>query len=339
MESSRFGFDFPPAYKFDPTDVDIVAHYLLPRAIGFPNPKEHAIIDDDPCSWPPWELMRRHGHDDSDQVFFFGPPRVPDPRKKAARAVAPGKDDGVGGTWDGQKSHAVRLVLFLRGAGAGGPRLEVTYKRHNLSYYHGSQKNKTSGWVMHDYQIIDPPHLAGTVLSRVRITGREKKKEGKQQQKQAAADAAGKQLVVVPPGSDQAGPSNYYAQPVGEGEEYGAAGAMGDNTGVCYDGDGNAYYMYGGDGSGGGGGDCLLLAGDGSSYAYANGDDTGETTGGYNPDDANNYNHDFGSHGYPAGGSGGGGSSGNCLFHVGDGNSYEYTDGGNGSLEAEEQMC
>nr|XP_034569737.1 NAC transcription factor 56-like [Setaria viridis] len=293
MEASRFGFDFPPAYKFDPTDADIVAHYLLPRAIGFPNPYAHAIIDDDPYSCPPWEFMRRHGHAGSDHAFFFGPQREPDPRKKAARTVAPG-EDGVGGTWDGQRSDATRLVLLRAGAGAEGPRLEVTYKRHNLSYYHGPQKKKTSGWVMHEYQIIDPPHLAGTILSRVKITGKEKKNEGKQQKQ---ADA-GQQ--VVPPGPDQAGPSNYYHQPVGGGEEYG--GAMGDNTGVCYVGDGNDYYMYEGDGSGGG--DCFP-AGDGGSYA----------------DDGNNYsNQDSGYCGYPDGGGG--------FFHVGDNNSYEYPDGG-----------
>ena len=74
MEAYRFGFDLPAANKFDPTDADIVARYLLPRAVGFPNPHGHAVIDADPCSCPPWELMRRHGHAGSDHAFFFGRP-------------------------------------------------------------------------------------------------------------------------------------------------------------------------------------------------------------------------------------------------------------------------
>ncbi|RLM69754.1 hypothetical protein C2845_PM17G03430 [Panicum miliaceum] len=270
MEAYRFGFNLPPANKFDPTDADIVAHYLLPRAVGFPNPHGHAIIDANPCSCPPWEFMRRHGHADSDHAFFFGRPRDPDPRKRTTRAVDPG-EDGVGGTWDGQRSGAARLVLTR---GGGGARLEVTYKRHNLSYYHGPQKSKTSGWVMHDYQIVDPPHLFGTVLYRIRITDRRKK----QQQQADAVAVAGHQ--VVPPGPDQPGPSNYC-------EAY--SGVVGD-TGACYAGGGGKYYlddgssyylnqdsscyMYHGDGSGGDR-DYFLNVGDDSSFECPDGGNGG----------------------------------------------------------------
>ncbi|KAK3119469.1 hypothetical protein QOZ80_9AG0670970 [Eleusine coracana subsp. coracana] len=84
MEAWRFGFDpsLPPAFKFDPTDADLVAYYLLPRALNIPNNNPpyyaHAVVDADPGSCPPWELLRRHGH-----AFFFGPPR--DPRRPAGR--------------------------------------------------------------------------------------------------------------------------------------------------------------------------------------------------------------------------------------------------------------
>ncbi|RLM57720.1 hypothetical protein C2845_PM18G02060 [Panicum miliaceum] len=243
MEAYRFGFNLPPANKFDPTDADIVAHYLLPRAVGFPNPYGHAIIDADPCSCPPWEFMRRHGHADSDHAFFFGRPRGPEPRKRAVRAVDPG-EDGVGGTWNGQRSEATRLVLSHGGGGGpGAARLEVTYKRHSLSYYHGPQKSKTSGWVMHDYQIVDPPHLSGTVLYRVRITDRRKQQ---QQQQADAVTVAGHQ--VVPPGPDQPGPSNY-----------------------CED---LSCYMYHGDGSGGDD-DYFFNVGDDNSFECPDGGNGG----------------------------------------------------------------
>ncbi|KAF8731004.1 hypothetical protein HU200_016884 [Digitaria exilis] len=226
MEASRFGFNLPPSYKFDPTDTDIVAHYLLPRAVGFPNPYAHAVIDADPCSCPPWELMRRHGHGDTDQALFIGPPRDPERRnKRADRTVAAGEDDGVGGTWDGQKSELTRLVLLRGGAGGGGE-MEITYKRHHLSYYHdddggGARKKKkrrssTSGWVMYDYQIVEPEHLSGVVLSRIKITDRSKKTKKKKKKGKRKQPAAGGELmkVVLPPGGpDQAGPSNYYLPP------------------------------------------------------------------------------------------------------------------------------
>ncbi|PAN41497.1 hypothetical protein PAHAL_8G047700 [Panicum hallii] len=295
MEAYRFGFNLPPANKFDPTDADIVAHYLLPRAVGFPNPHGHAIIDADPCSCPPWEFMRRHGHADSDHAFFFGRPRGPEPRKRAARAVDPG-EDGVGGTWDGQRSEATRFVLSRGGgAGPGAARLEVTYKRHSLSYYHGPQKSKTSGWVMHDYQIVDPPHLSGTVLYRVRITDRRKQQQ--QQQEADAVTVAGHQ--VVPPGPDQPGPSNYC-----EVQEYG--GLVGD-TGGCYAGGGrggNNNYLHDGGVIGETGG--YDYVGDGSSHYL---------------------NQDLSCYMYHGDGSGG---DDDYFFNVGDDNSFECPDGGNG---------
>ncbi|CAL4995078.1 unnamed protein product [Urochloa decumbens] len=342
MEAWRFGFNLPPANKFDPTDADIVAHYLLPRAVGYPNPYAHAIIDADPCSCPPWELLRRHGHGESDHAFFFAPPRVPDPKKRAYRAVAPGEDDGVGGTWDGQRSDAIRLVLLRGGDGDGARPLEITFRRANLSYYHGQQKKKTSGWVMHEYQIVDPPHLSATVLSRVRITrdGKKMKKQQQQQQgkekdkqQQAAAvdgdGGAGRQ--VVPPGPDQPGPSNYYGQP-GPSNYYdqpvGGGGVMGD-TSVCYGGGGgggnNLYEGYGS-----GGGDCFAAGDDGGSYDANGGGVMGET-GAYYGDGGNGYlNHGSGYYLDHGDGSGGGGC---YCFDVRDGNSYDYeyhNNGGNG---------
>ncbi|RLM70096.1 NAC domain-containing protein 18-like [Panicum miliaceum] len=154
MEASRFGFDpaLPPECKFDPTDADIVAHYLLPRAAGVPDPPyAHAVIDDDTCSCAPWELLRRHGHGGSDHAFFVGPPGDPVAR-----------------------------------AGRGGAELRLRYRRYNLAYYRAGDPS-TSGWVMHEYHILRPRLLPGAVLSRIRITDRGKKERKKQQEAAAAA--------------------------------------------------------------------------------------------------------------------------------------------------------
>ncbi|XP_039778108.1 uncharacterized protein LOC120645383 [Panicum virgatum] len=237
MEAYRFGFDLPAANKFDPTEADIVARYLLPRAVGFPNPHGHAVIDADPCSCPPWELMRRHGHAGSDHAFF-GRPRSQD-RKRIVRAVGPG-EDGVGGTWDGQKSGATRLVLSRAGGGAAAPRLEVTYKRHNLSYYHGPQPPE------------DPDQRLG----------------------HADADAVAGHQVVIPPGPDQPGPSNYC-----EVEEHGGAvgdtgGYYADDDGSQYlNQDLSCYMLYDGDGSGDG--DYLFNVGDDNSFQCPDGGNGG----------------------------------------------------------------
>ncbi|KAG2594611.1 NAC domain-containing protein 18-like [Panicum virgatum] len=143
MEASRFGFDpsLPPACKFDPTDADIVAYYLLPRAVGHSNPHAHAVIDADPCSCPPWELMRRHGHAGSDHAFFFGP-TTKHGSHRASRTVPAGEG---GGTWHGQTSDETGLVLVRRGG--DGPEISLKSKKWQFSYL--DSERRTTGWVMH----------------------------------------------------------------------------------------------------------------------------------------------------------------------------------------------
>ncbi|KAL6870792.1 hypothetical protein ACP4OV_014640 [Aristida adscensionis] len=201
MEATRFGFDpaLPRAYKFDPTDADLVAFYLIPRALRLPNPHDHAVIVDDPASCPPWELLRRNNHADSDHAFFFGP--VPDQARNGGRKnrAVPAGEHGPGGTWRGQKGREGNLVL-ARGGGAG--EMEFRYVKYELTYYSNEAKG-SSGWVMHEYQITSPP-LPHAIISRVKITDRAKKHRRLLQQQQAAA--AARQFVPFP---YQPGPSNY----------------------------------------------------------------------------------------------------------------------------------
>jgi len=181
MEAYRFGFDLPAANKFDPTDADIVARYLLPRAVGFPNPHGHAVIDADPCSCPPWELMRRHGHAGSDHAFFFGP-TTKHGSHRASRTVPAGEG---GGTWHGQTSVETGLVLVRRGG--DGPEISLKYKKWQFSYL--DSERRTTGWVMHEYMITDPLlPVPGAVISRVRMDAKAKKKL---QQPAPAADNNG----------------------------------------------------------------------------------------------------------------------------------------------------
>ncbi|KAL6870789.1 hypothetical protein ACP4OV_014637 [Aristida adscensionis] len=240
MEATRFGFDpaLPRAYKFDPTDADLVAFYLIPRALRLPNPHEHAVIDDDPASCPPWELLRRNNHADSDHAFFFPPPRDPASGAPVTRKVPAGAH-GAGGTWRGQKGELGRLVL-ARGAGAGAPTMEFVYRKFNLSYCRAEDGGKkASGWVMHEYQITSPPLRSGVVLAHVKITNTARKALRRRA-------AAAQQGMAVPwPYQDQPGPSNYVAvghasgnalaSGKGDGGEASSSGAHHD--GVAYQGD------------------------------------------------------------------------------------------------------
>jgi hypothetical protein len=157
MEALRFGFDpaMPPAFKFDPTDDDLVAHYLLPRALGILNPPfAHAIIDADPASLPPPDLLALHGHAASHQAFFFD---VTTKKGGNRERVVKG---GAGGLWRGQQGHYFTLTLLR----PGGGEVDIKYKRYDLTYKtfdeeteERSKKRKRtqggapSGWVMHEY--------------------------------------------------------------------------------------------------------------------------------------------------------------------------------------------
>ncbi|KAL6870846.1 hypothetical protein ACP4OV_014694 [Aristida adscensionis] len=265
MEATRFGFDpaLPRAYKFDPTDADLVAFYLIPRALRLPNPHDHAVIDDDPASCPPWELLRRNNHAGSRHAFFFPPPRGPAAGAHVARRV-PAGEHGPGGTWRGQKGELGRLVL-ARGSGAGAPTMEFVYRKLNLSYCRAEDGGKkTSGWVMHEYQITSPPLRSGVVLAHVKITNTARKALRQQAAAAAAAAAAQPGMAVPWPYQDQPGPSSYLA---GGGQNDGEASSSGaQNGGVAHQGGGRG--GVGMVGETGGYFTRLLNGGEGHGYGF-----------------------------------------------------------------------
>ncbi|KAF7086973.1 hypothetical protein CFC21_090205 [Triticum aestivum] len=168
MEASRFGFQTAPAFKFDPTDADLVAHYLLPRAVGVPDPPfAHAIIENDLAGLPPADLLARHGHGGSHHAFFMHTAAdAPEIRERGVKG-------GAGGRWRGQKASVETVTLVH----PDGSELDMKYRRSELSYERdageGEKKGQdagaaadATGWVMHEYQIVSPP-LQSTVLSRI----------------------------------------------------------------------------------------------------------------------------------------------------------------------------
>uniref|UniRef100_J3N6G3 NAC domain-containing protein n=1 Tax=Oryza brachyantha TaxID=4533 RepID=J3N6G3_ORYBR len=179
MEASRFGFLMYsgfPACKFNPTDADIVASYLLRAMYGpdqFPSPyPAGAVIEDDAARCEPWALMRDPGHATSAHAFFVRDDLARaassdgDRRRRVPRAVKNG--------WHIQKTKEATLTILRDG---GGGELDVGYKRRHLSFHRAGESTST-GWVMHEYEITSPA-LPGTVLSRIRATPRARAKDKK----------------------------------------------------------------------------------------------------------------------------------------------------------------
>lgn len=219
MEAARFGFGpaMPPAFKFHPTDDDIVAHYLLPRALGFQSPPfAHAVIEDDPASLPPPDLLARHGHGASHHAFFVDTIDMSKNDGRRERAIK----GGAGGLWRGQQSHFFTLTLLS----ADGREVDIDYKRYDLTYKKLGEEETTkgkkrkrengngnggvpSGWVMHEYKIISP-ELQTTVLSRIKLTNGKIKVDRQQAE---AEDNPAQHQVFAP--TEQPGPSYYQEQP------------------------------------------------------------------------------------------------------------------------------
>ncbi|OEL26734.1 hypothetical protein BAE44_0012243 [Dichanthelium oligosanthes] len=166
MEVPR-ALGLPAGFIFAPEDGDVVAHYLLPRILGQPLPLDGLILDDDPLSARPWELLQRNGC--KDDAFFFALGQAKSSKGSRQKRTCAG-----GGFWNGERKCADGEKLRVPGPGGA----EVAWRKKSLSFQEGGEKGST-GWVMHEYAITAPDHLADSQLRlyRIRFSGHGKKRK------------------------------------------------------------------------------------------------------------------------------------------------------------------
>jgi hypothetical protein len=186
MEVPR-ALGFPPGFLFAPEDGDLVAHYLLPRVLGQPLPVDGLIVDDDPLSAPPWELLKRNGCKDDALFFALG-------QAKSSKGSRQKRTCAGGGFWNGERLRTCLDGEKLRVPGHGGAGMEVAWTKRSLSFQEGGEKSST-GWVMHEYAITAPDHLAEPQLRlcRIRFSG-----HGKKRKRGEAADSATDEAAPAP---------------------------------------------------------------------------------------------------------------------------------------------
>ncbi|PUZ61407.1 hypothetical protein GQ55_4G273700 [Panicum hallii var. hallii] len=167
MEVPR-ALGLPPGFLFAPEDGDVVAHYLLRRILGQALPLDGLILDDDPLSAPPWELLERNGC--KDDAFFFALGQAKSGKGSRQKRTCAG-----GGFWNGERSCVDGEKLRIPGPGGAD---EVAWRKKALSFQEGGEKGST-GWVMHEYAITAPDHLAESQLRlyRIRFSGHGKKRK------------------------------------------------------------------------------------------------------------------------------------------------------------------
>jgi len=142
--SSGGGFDF------DPTEDELVLHFLRPQLRGFPPRVAGAVLEADPCGAAPWELLARYGLRERGHFFVArGRGRA---RTAVRRAVA------GAGAW---MRSATRLGQSVTDLG-----VVVRWSRAKFCFYvpqpglgpgpgQGRQL-RSAGWVLEEYQITDP---------------------------------------------------------------------------------------------------------------------------------------------------------------------------------------
>ncbi|KAG0513530.1 hypothetical protein BDA96_10G110800, partial [Sorghum bicolor] len=148
----------PPGILFSPEDEVAVGHYLLPRLQGWPLPIDGLILDDDPLSAPPWELLERNGR--KEQAFFFA-----EGQARCGKGTRQRRTCAGGGWWEGQKTCAEGDKLRVPGCGGGG--IEAAWRKKAFNFHSGSgggDGKRSTGWVMHEYAVTGPEDLARSPL-------------------------------------------------------------------------------------------------------------------------------------------------------------------------------
>nr|XP_020182522.1 NAC domain-containing protein 71-like [Aegilops tauschii subsp. strangulata] len=155
-------------YKLEPHDDEAVEYYLLRQLLGQELPLEGIILEDDPLSAPPWELLNKHELEDN--AFFFAHGQTIDSKGSRNKRTCAG-----GGCWEGQKVVVDDKELIVPDSG-----MEITWKKYQFNFHNDGEKGST-GWVMHEYSVTAPPDLASSSVRLYRISfsghGKKRKRE------------------------------------------------------------------------------------------------------------------------------------------------------------------
>ncbi|CAL4968979.1 unnamed protein product [Urochloa decumbens] len=143
----------PPGILFAPEDEVAVEHYLLPRLLGLPLPADGLVLDDDPLSAPPAELLERNGR--KEEAFFFA-----EGQARCSKGTRQKRTCAGGGWWEGQKTCAEGDKLRIPGGG------EAAWRKKALNFHSGGGGGSkgSTGWVMHEYAVTAPADLARSPL-------------------------------------------------------------------------------------------------------------------------------------------------------------------------------
>jgi hypothetical protein len=190
----------PPGVSFCPDDDELVEFFLLPRFRGEPDWFPGVVIIDDAsaANTLPWNLLKRHGLPDDNDAYFFV-----HTNKEAARQNRCCAGEG---TWVSQRPEFGSSCI-------GGEMIK--WRKTNLNLQMGRGKKGSTGWVMHEYTLTEPP-CPFLKICHVTFTGHGKcrKRLPDEESDYRAADepASNKRPRVAVASIDNSGPAIFHQE-------------------------------------------------------------------------------------------------------------------------------
>ncbi|KAH7526417.1 hypothetical protein ACOSP7_016448 [Xanthoceras sorbifolium] len=154
---------FPPGFRFYPSDEELIVHYLQNKVTARPLPAT-IIAEVDLYKYNPWELPEKALFGEDHEWYFFSPRE-----KKYPNGSRPNRAAGVG-YW---KATAIDKPIFSCSAGSSK---RVGVKKALVFYAGRAPRGLKTDWMMSEYRLIDTTtrlkesmRLDDWVLCRVRL--------------------------------------------------------------------------------------------------------------------------------------------------------------------------
>ncbi|KAI3411374.1 NAC domain-containing protein, partial [Psidium guajava] len=179
-KESTSTFQFPPGFRFHPSDEELIIHYLQNKVTSLPLPAP-VIADIDLYKYNPWELPTEKALFGEDEWYFFSPrdrkyPNGGRPNRAAAS-----------GYW--KATGTDKPIL------ASGESRSIGVKKALVFYTGRPTKSAKTDWIMNEYRLLDtavkPSRFKGSmrlddwVLCRVRHKTKAPKKNIEDQDRQS----------------------------------------------------------------------------------------------------------------------------------------------------------